>query len=124
MIVNEKGTLTFKGEVQTGTSANGRDWGRQTIVISTPGFQGATRLIALEARTRTINDIARLSLNEAVEVAYEVNSREWNGKYYTNADLISIKSLSSAPASEAKPAESAPANDMFAPAQEGEDLPF
>lgn len=87
-----KGSLSFLGEVKTGTSKSGKDWARQTIMIDIPGYQGTITKLSLEVSMDRIDDVAAFSLGEMVEIGFKVYAREYNGKWYNNVDLISIKS--------------------------------
>ena len=42
-IIKEKGTLAVKCDVQTGVSAAGNNWARQTIVVDIEGYNGTYR---------------------------------------------------------------------------------
>lgn len=116
MITYEKGTITLKGEVTSGVSQKGNTWAKMTLVVSVPTSQNSFKYIALNVTTDRIEDVQKFNAGEKVEVGYVVSAREWNGKWYNNVDLVSIKADAGwqpAPAPAPAPAE-----------EEENDLPF
>lgn len=81
------------GEVISGTSDNGNDWEKQTIVFKLANSDRET-FIAVdfmgERKTRTTKT---LKPNDLCEVSYVVNSTEYMGKWYTHAEGISVTPL-------------------------------
>lgn len=105
-----KGTISHKGDVQSGTSQNGYGWSRQTIVLDVPSFNGAFTKIALMVQNQRVDELANYQVGDRVEVGYSVTAREWDGKWFNNVDLINIKSLDEEVAPAASPvAPAAPA---------------
>lgn len=120
-LINEKGILSFKGEVTKGISKAGNEWARQTIVVDCLGYKDAPFKIALTASLRELSSIEELTIGDPVEFAFMVSAREWEGKWYNNVDLYSIrKAGETAPKAEAKPTP-APAPEAEEPK---DDLPF
>ena len=118
-----KGTISHMSEVTSGTSKNGYDWARQTILIDIPGFQGSLTKLSLQASNEMVNELNNYNVGDKVEVGWAIYAREWNGKWYNNVDLVNIKSLglqADAPAP-APAVEPYPAN-CFEP--QSDDLPF
>ena len=118
-----KGTISHMSEVTSGTSKNGYDWARQTILIDIPGFQGSITKLSLQASNEMVNELNNYNVGDKVEVGWAIYAREWNGKWYNNVDLVNIKSLglqADAPAP-APAVEPYPAN-CFEP--QSDDLPF
>ena len=122
-----KGTISHMSEVTSGTSKNGYDWARQTILIDIPGYQGSITKLSLQASNEMVNELNNYNVGDKVEVGWSIYAREWNGKWYNNVDLVNIKSLgvqADAPAPAPAPApavEPYPAN-CFEP--QSDDLPF
>ena len=112
-------------EVTSGTSKNGYDWARQTILIDIPGYQGSITKLSLQASNEMVDELNNYNVGDKVEVGWSIYAREWNGKWYNNVDLVNIKSLgvqADAPAPAPAPAvEPYPAN-CFEP--QSDDLPF
>lgn len=111
-----KGTISHMSEVTSGTSKNGYDWARQTILIDIPGYQGSITKLSLQASNEMVNELNSYNVGDKVEVGWSIYAREWNGKWYNNVDLVSIKADAGwqpAPAPAPAPAE-----------EEENDLPF
>lgn len=116
-----KGTLSHKSEVTSGVSTSGRSWARMTIMIDVPGFQGSITKIAFQVGTDRIDDVAKFNLGDKVEIGWSIYAREYNGRWYNNVDLVSIKAQdgqtaaqapAAAPVQEEVTVEDAPENDL------------
>lgn len=123
-----KGTISHMSEVTSGTSKNGYDWARQTILIDIPGYQGSITKLSLQASNEMVDELNNYNVGDKVEVGWSIYAREWNGKWYNNVDLVNIKSLgvqADAPAPAPTPV---PRSLNNIPAEElephEEDLPF
>ena len=122
-----KGTISHMSEVTSGTSKNGYDWARQTILIDIPGYKGSSTKLSLQASNEMVDELNNYNVGDKVEVGWSIYAREWNGKWYNNVDLVNIKSLgvqADAPAPAPAPAPAVdpyPAN-CFEP--QSDDLPF
>ena len=100
-----KGIISHLGDIQQGTSQNGYDWARQVFVIDVHSFNGTFSKIALTAQNQRVDDLQEYRIGDRVEVGYSVTAREYQGKWFNNVDLISIKFLD-----EVAPAAPAPAS--------------
>lgn len=129
-----KGTISHMSEVTSGTSKNGYDWARQTILIDIPGYQGSITKLSLQASNEMVNELNSYDVGDKVEVAWSIYAREWNGKWYNNVDLVKIKfqgeteeenaARTSRPAPAPAPqTRNIPAEDLD-PAAHGDDLPW
>lgn len=110
-----KGIISHMGEIQQGTSQNGYDWARQTIVIDVASFNGTFSKIALTAQNQRVDDLQEYQIGDRVEVGYSVTAREWDGRWFNNVDLISINFIDEV-ASAAPAPTPAPAPRQVAPA--------
>ena len=121
-----KGTISHKSEVTSGTSKNGYDWARQTILIDIPGYKGSTTKLSLQASNEMVDELNNYNVGDMVEVGWSIYAREWNGKWYNNVDLVNIKSQGDQ--AEAPAPTPAPRSLNNIPAAElepqAEDLPF
>ena len=86
-----KGTISHKGELQQGTSQNGYDWARQVVVVESPSFNGSFTKIALNAQNQRVDDLMNYQIGDRVEIGYSVTAREYQGKWFNNVDLVTIK---------------------------------
>ena len=87
-----KGTISHMSEVTSGTSKNGYDWARQTILIDIPGYKGSSTKLSLQASNEMVDELNNYNVGDKVEVGWSIYAREWNGKWYNNVDLVNIKS--------------------------------
>lgn len=114
-IIKERGTITFKSDVQSGVSARGTNWYRQTVVVDIQGFSGSYRKLALSVTGDLVQDLQNYAVGQQVDVHYSVKAREYQGRWYNDVDLYKIERVTE----EASPAPNIPAS------AEGEgDLPF
>mgnify|MGYP000642248124 CR=1 FL=1 len=121
-----KGTISHMSEVTSGTSKNGYDWARQTILIDIPGYQGSITKLSLQASNEMVDELNNYNVGDKVEVGWSIYAREWNGKWYNNVDLVNIKSQEVQAAAPAPTPAPSSLNNI--PAEElephEEDLPF
>ena len=87
-----KGTISHMSEVTSGTSKNGYDWARQTILIDIPGYQGSITKLSLQASNEMVDELNNYNVGDKVEVGWSIYAREYNGRWYNNVDLVNIKS--------------------------------
>ena len=90
-MITEKGTIRYRGEIKSGTSKNGNDWAFQDIVLEVPTGSSQYKNLLVRADIHTVGEIQNISDSQEVEVTYYVNAREYNGKWYPDVNLYSIK---------------------------------
>ena len=120
----QKGTISDFSEVQSGTTQSGKEWQRMTLILDTPGFQGAVYKMVFQVSGDRVKDVLLFNRGDKVEVAFSIYAREWNGKWYNNVDLVKIshQEQGNATAPQAQQEQPAPpANPEDDPAN---DLPF
>lgn len=91
-IYQSRGRISDMSEVQSGTSKNGYEWQRMTIILEIPGFQGSIIKQAFQVTGDDVNDVLLYKIGDRVEVSWSLYARNWNGKWYNNVDLVKIKS--------------------------------
>ena len=91
MIYELKGKVLALEEIASGTSRNGQPWQRQNIVIDAEDGEYKTP-VALVAFNDTVEDIKKLDLGDAVDVRFTISAREYNGRYYNDLRIFSIRS--------------------------------
>ena len=118
-------------EVQSGTSQNGFQWQRMTIILDIPGFQGSIIKQAFQVTGDDVNDVLLYNIGDKVEVSWSLYARNWNGKWYNNVDLVKIKKQETkqdAPAPAAAPQQEQiqfnQSQESLDPAANPDDLPF
>ena len=103
--------------LQTGTGKNGV-WKKQEFVLETPGQ--ITRKVCFSLWGDKI-DQARLNEGEQFEISCDLESREYNGRWYTEAKAWkAVKKGNSSPSQEVPPPDYMDQPNMM-PA---DDLPF
>ena len=111
--------LTIKGKIvnilekESGTSKAGKEWNKQSFVIDTGAEWNPEVCFSLFGDEK-IAMLENFAEGQDVDVAFNLSSREFNGKYYHNIDAWKIDLVGEV--------ATAPKNDS-APAEE-DDLPF
>ncbi|MDR1406202.1 MAG: DUF3127 domain-containing protein [Prevotellaceae bacterium] len=129
MALEFSGKLIKKLPVQSGSSDRG-SWSRQEIIIEIPGQFPQNVCVSLWGDR--VNEAAKYVEGDILKVSFDLQSREYNGKWYTSVRAWRLEKEAAAVASAAKPepadspAAATPAEDPFAaaPAQQVDDLPF
>lgn len=119
--ITEKGVLTYKSQVETGTSKSGNTWQKQTIVVSRENVNAPYDKVALSVFGDKVNDSERCRVGDKVEITYSISAKEYNGRWYNDVSLYKIVSQDAPfarPAQEAAPAAFPQDNEPLP------DLPF
>jgi len=117
-----KGRISKVLEMETVTSKAGKEWKKQSFVIDTGDQYNPEVCFSLFGEDK-INMLRNFGEGQEVEVAFNVSSREYNGKYYHNLDCWKINgSAQFAAGTGAAPAPMAADAPMAA--GEEDDLPF
>lgn len=121
-----KGTISEMTEVQSGTSKNGYDWQRMSIVLDIPGFQGSVTKQCFQVTGDDVNDVLLYNIGDKVEVSWSLYAREWNGKWYNNVELVKISHQEQKQDAPAKDAPATPKTQQIQFDQDNPegDLPF
>ena len=110
---------------QGGTSKNGNEWKKQEYVLET--YDQYPKKVCFQIFGADRIAQADIKLGEDVNVFFDIDSREYQGRWYTNisawkVDRVSMQASPEAPASPlGNPAVAAP---DFGPANPVDDLPF
>lgn len=81
------GSIIKVGEIQTGVSKAGKNWQKQEYVLQTLGDYPKT--IAFSLFGGRVNEYP-MQLGEIVTVSIDINSREYNGRWYTEITAWAI----------------------------------
>jgi hypothetical protein len=84
------GTITKVLPTVTGTSANGKEWKKKTVIVTTEGQYPD------EIAVDVLKDDLECSLGASGTIHINLKSREYNGKYYTNvtawkSEMVAVK---------------------------------
>lgn len=91
--------MEIKGKVkrvlplEQGDTKNGKGWKRRDFILE---FKDGDfdKIVALTARTdAALERVGNLAEGAEVNVSFNVESREWNGKYFTNLNAWKIELL-------------------------------
>lgn len=86
-----KGKVKSVLPVESGEGKNGKEWKRQDFIIEFMDGE-YSKILALTARTdNALNIASKLKAGHDVTVQFNIESREYNGKYYTNATAWKIE---------------------------------
>ena len=93
MSLTVKGKITKILEVESGTSKAGKTWRKQTFVIDT-GDQYNPEIAFSVFGDEKVEKLTKYNkVGQEVEVAFNVSSREYNGKYFHNLDAWKIQKV-------------------------------
>ena len=119
MNLSVKGKLLRKLNIESGTSKSGNEWKKQSFILDT-GNQYNPEICFQMFGEEKIEILNNFSEGNIIEVAFNLSSREYNGKYYHNIDAWKIETIS-----EKEPMIN---EDLIAETEslspEGDDLPF
>ena len=87
-----KGRITKVLQLETGTSKAGKSWEKQSFVLDT-GAQYSPEVCFSVFGDEKVKMLEKFAEGQEVEVAFNVSSREFNGKYYHNLDAWKISPL-------------------------------
>ncbi|PKP46828.1 MAG: hypothetical protein CVT95_06470 [Bacteroidetes bacterium HGW-Bacteroidetes-12] len=121
MSLSIKGKLASILEAESGTSKAGKEWRKQSFVIDNGDQFNPNVCFSLFGQDK-IAMLDNFSIGQEIEVAFNLSSREFNGKWYHNLDAWKISIIGSESTSSQPQAVSAP-SISDAP-EEGDDLPF
>lgn len=124
-----EGILITKLAVQSGKSARG-DWAKQEFVIEYQDGNFPTKVCFNVWGADKVKELGSFRLGEKIHVSFNISSREYNGKWYTDLRAWRITS-SAAAGGQAYGSAPAPSEPLPSPAPEltaddmpGDDLPF
>ncbi len=109
MSLQIKGRLDAILPLQSGQSKSGKDWQKQEFVIETE--EQFPRKVCFTLFGDKISLLQGFQPNEGVEVYFNVESREFNGKWYHNINAWKIEKASASD------------NDSQVPEYKMEDIP-
>lgn len=86
-----KGKVVATLALETGVSNAGKEWFKQTFVIEEPYIQ-YPKNVAFQCMNKALIDavVSKLQIDEVITVHFNVSSREYNGKWYSQIDAWKI----------------------------------
>ena len=93
--MEQKGILKVIGSVESGTSKAGKTWSKQQIIIE---FRDGSydKILAFDImKAETIKFVESLKVGQEIVVKFNVESREYNGRYFTNLTAWRIETETS-----------------------------
>jgi hypothetical protein len=102
---------------QTGTGAKG-GWAKQEFIIETTDQY--PKKVCLSAWGEKVNDLEAFKPNDSIKVSFNLESREYNEKWYTDIRAWKIEKAGDAQA----PTKKEPATISSQASSEDDDLPF
>jgi hypothetical protein len=116
------GRIIQKLDLQKGSSARG-EWKKQEFIVETN--DKFPKKVCISAWAEKVDDLVRFNVNDSVKVSINIESREYNGKWYTDVRAWKIEnsSESSAPRQEENYSQ-APVIEDFGNSDTSDDLPF
>lgn len=110
---------------QGGTSKNGNEWKKQEYVLET--YDQYPKKVCFQIFGADRIEQAAIKLGDDVNVFFDIDSREYQGRWYTNINAWKVDRVATQPGQEAPPyplGNPAVAAPDFGPANPVDDLPF
>ncbi len=117
--VEVSGKVVQLGQLQSGEGKAG-SWVRQELIIETDDQY--PKKICLSCWGDRSNEAKSFSMGEKIKASVNLESREFNGKWYTDVRVWKFERTGSAP-STPQPQQASPIEDFVSQDPEG-DLPF
>ena len=127
MALELEGRIARKLSVQTGTSARGA-WSKQEFILEYQEGNFPSQICMNVWGDDKVKELDKYQVGDKVKVSFNLSSREFNGRWYTDVRAWRIEPAGQQAYAAAAPAAPAPApmpsiDDMSTPLDE-EDLPF
>jgi hypothetical protein len=106
--------------LQTGQGKNG-PWKKQEIIVETPGQYPKKLCVAIWGDK--INE-SILQIGSELKLYFDVESREYNGRWYTEAKAWKIELAGNPPSVSAEASSESSFNTPLPPSDDNDDLPF
>ena len=134
MALELEGTLRQKLGVQQGTSARGQ-WAKQEFILEYPDGNYTSQACFTAFGQDKVADLDKYQVGDRIKVSFNLKSREYNGRWYTDVSVWRIApagEAATAPVRPAAPVSAPPVGDIPAPtlddmtaeSAEADDLPF
>jgi len=108
------GTITKLLPAENGTSAKGKSWTKQSFILDTGASYNPEICLGMFGIDK-VEQLNNYSAGDKVEVFFNIQSREFNNKWYTNLDCWKING---------KVSREVGTEDVTLEDKESEDIPF
>lgn len=116
MALELEGTLRQKLGVQQGTSARGQ-WAKQEFILDYPDGNYTSQAVFTAFGQDKVADLDKYQVGDHIKVSFNIKSREYNGRWYTDLQVWRIAPAGQAqPVASAQPAATAPSAQPIQPA--------
>jgi len=107
MSLELSGTIKSISEVEQGTSKAGKDWKKQTFVISNnEGYNDSEQIFAFEVLgEEAVSNLTKYNkVGDVVKVSFNIRTNEWKDKFYTSLSSWRIEKAENTQTAETKEA--------------------
>ena len=91
------GKIVKINPIEKGESKAGKEWQKQSFVIDTGAKFNPEICFGVFGEDKCKDLITPLSVGQDIEVGFNLSSREFKGKYYTQADCWRISAVGETP---------------------------
>ena len=123
MALELEGTIRQFLGVQSGTSARG-EWVKQEFVLDYPDGNYTSQAVFLAWGQDKVKELEKFKVGDKVKVSFNLKSREYNGRWYTDIQIWRIAPAGATPAAPAPVAPAPSVEDRPAADLPEDDLPF
>lgn len=102
--------------IESGTSKSGNAWQKRNFVIETPGQY--PKKVCMQLFGDKVNECP--NVGEEVKVSFDAESREWNGKWFTQLNAWKVERQGAQPVYQ----QTQPQAPATPPEAQADDLPF
>jgi hypothetical protein len=114
------GVITKVLDLQTGTAKDGSEWKKQGFLVQTKEQYNNLYCFELFGAEKVDNFLKYNKVNDSVDVEFNVQTNEWQGKYYTSLQAWKVFKADSTQ----QPTINQPASSNSSNSEEPNDLPF
>lgn len=119
--------LAKRLEMKTGTKKDGTSWASQQIVLEWNLNENAVRRMVVSCWSNDLELFEGIEPGDPLKIQFIVQSREWEGKWFTEVKPIRVKSLKQVappPPVQTAPPPAAPTTASNSLTPQPDDLPF
>ena len=122
MALEIEGRIARKLNVQTGTSTRGA-WSKQEFIFEYQEGNFPSQICMNVWGDDKVKELDKYQVGDKVKISFNLSSREYNGRWYTDVRAWRIEPAGGAPSHQSAPASAAMPPMETAPAPSIDDLP-